>query len=315
MTQRIRSAWRAHGDLLVFQIGSWFSAQMLFAVFGAFAVGGALAHIAFVEVASAFFGTTFATIAFRIGFASALKTRVLILARLLVLAGVALAAAAGLIAWTWVIGVAPSLLTPAHFPVIYGARKWAVAVLVGARMLACVTCVALGLSSIEAFAVYFAPGIIYAIALYLLHFGEWNRPFDGASMRHSAAGGSWIDVFFILPIASAGLFFMQATLVSSIAAASPAVAVVERLMRSGYSLAYPYLMRVARFHTALRGLAGALAFALPVAAVVLRPWPLLAIGLPVCIDLVTTNLFRLGPLRLRIVALWVTVVAAVFAAA
>ena len=80
MTQRIRSAWRAHGDLLVFQIGSWFSAQVLFAVFGAFSAGGALAHIAFVEVASAFFGTTFATIAFRIGFASALKARLLIVA-------------------------------------------------------------------------------------------------------------------------------------------------------------------------------------------------------------------------------------------
>ncbi len=314
MTQRIRSAWRAHGDLLVFQIGSWFSAQVLFAVFGAFSAGGALAHIAFVEVASAFFGTTFATIAFRIGFASAMKARLLIVARLLVLAGVALAAANGLIAWTWVIGAAPSLLTPAHFPVIYGARKWAVAVLVGARALACVMCVALGLSPTEAFVAYFAPGIIYAVALYLLHFNDWTRPFDGPSTRHSAAGGSWIDVFFYLPIASAGLFFMQATVVSSIAAVSPAMAVVERLMRSGYSLAYPYLMRIAGFHTALRRVAGVFAFALPVAAIVLRSWPLLAICLPVCIDLVTTNLFRLGPVRLRIVALWVSIVAVAFAA-
>jgi hypothetical protein len=313
--QRIRSAWRTHGDLLVFQIGSWSSAQMLFAVFGAFAIHGALAHIAFVEVASAFFGTTFATIAFRMGFASPMKTRLLILARLLVLAGVAIAAATGLIAWTWVIGVAPSLLTPAHFPVIYGARKWAVAVLVGARALACVTCIALGLSSTEAFAVYFAPGIIYAIALYGLHFGDWTRPGESASTRHATAGGSWIDVFFYLPIASAGLFFIQASVVSSIAAASPAVAVIERLMRSSYSLAYPYLMRVVYFHTALRGVAGALAFALPVAAVALRSWPLLAICLPVCIDLVTTNLFRLGPLRLRVVALWVSVVVVVFVVA
>ena len=317
MTQRIRRAWQAHGDLLLFQAGSWFSAQMLFATFGAFAVGGALAHIAFVEVASAFFGTTFATIAFRIGFATG-KARLLIAARLLVLAAVALAAASGWIAWTWVIGVAPSLLTPTHFPVIYGARKRAVAMLVGARVLACVTCVGLRLSPAEAFTVYFAPGIIYAITLYLLYSGDWNRAEEGASApsltSHRAAGGSWADVFLTLPAASAGLFFVQATLVSSIAAASPAVAVFERLMRSGYSLAYPYLMRIARFHTALRSLAGVLAFALPVAAVALHSWPLLAIGLPVCIDLVTTNLFRLSPLRLRVVALWVSISVAVFVA-
>lgn len=293
-----------HGDLLLFQVGSWASGQVLFAVFGLYALHGTLPHIAFVEVASAFFGTTFASIAFRVGFASASKTRWLIVVRFAVLLVVALAAASGVIAWTWVLGVAPSLLTPAHFPVIYGARKAAVIVLVLARALACVACIALSLSAAMTFAVYFAPGVVYALALYGLHRGDWTRPLvrDVTPLPSASA-----DVFVVLPMASAGLFFMQASIVSGIAAVSPGAAVFERLMRSGYSLAYPYLMRIVRFDAMLRHAVGWMAFVLPVAAIGLRSWPLAAICVPVCIDLVTTNLFRLTPRRLRLLAGWVGV--------
>ncbi len=300
---------RSHSDLLLFQIANWLSGQMLFAVFGAFAVHGALTHIAFVETASAFFGTTFATIAFRIGFESAVTSRLLIAARAAILAAMALVASSGLIEWKWVIGVAPSLLTPAHFPVVFGAKKRAVVLLVGARLLACAVCIGVTLSPSMAFAVYFAPGIAYALALYLFHFDAWAGQSSGRGLGRSIeTASSPLDVFLFLPVASAGLFFMQASIVSNIAAASPALAVVERLVRSSYSFVYPYLMRIARFDQVLRGTVGMLAFALPVAASLISFTPLIAIGMwiPVSIDLVTTNLFRLGQQRLRMLAVWVT---------
>ncbi len=301
--------WRAHGDLLLFQLASWLSGQMLFAVFGLYAIRGALSHIAFVEVASAFFGTTFASIAFRIGFSSAGKTRVLIGIRFVILMILAMVAAAHYIAWTWVIGIAPSLLTPAHFPVVYGARKLAACILVGARALACVMCMACTLSAPLAFAVYFAPGVFYALALYVIHLADWTKPLV---VRHQTSSVSPVDSFAFLPAASAGLFFMQAGIVSHIAAASPKVAVVERFVRSAYSLTYPYLMRIARLDTALRHIAGWLGFIVPVAALALGVHPALlaAICVPVCIDLVTTNLFRVGPRRLRLLTAWVLVFAA-----
>lgn len=302
-------ALRSHSDLLLFQVGNWLSGQMLFAVFGAFAVHGALAHIAFVETASAFFGTTFATIAFRIGFESAVKTRLLIAARAAVLVAMALVAGSGLIEWKWVIGVAPSLLTPSHFPVVFGAKKRAIVLLVGARLLACAVCIGVTLSSSMAFTVYFAPGIVYALALYLFHFDDWAGQLSGRGLgRKIGTASSPFDVFLFLPVASAGLFFLQASIVSNIAAASPALAVIERLVRSGYSLMYPYLMRVARFDQVLRRTVGMLAFALPVAASLVSLAPLVAIGMwiPVSIDLVTTNLFRLGQQRVRMLAVWVT---------
>jgi len=308
-------ALRSHSDLLLFQVGNWLSGQILFAVFGAFAVHGALAHIAFVETASAFFGTTFATIAFRIGFESAMKARMLVAARFAVLLAMTLTAFFGGMEWKWVIGVAPSLLTPAHFPVVFGAKKRAVALLVGARLLACAACVGLALPSSMAFAVYFAPGILYALSLYLFHFDDWARqPSDGRQTRGTAAAGSLLDIFLFLPMISAGLFFAQASIVSNIAAASPALAVVERLVRSGYSLAYPYLMRVTRFDTLLRKTVGLLAFAVPVAAIAISvaPWVVMGIGVPVSIDLVTTNLFRLSQRRLRLLAVWVILCAALW---
>lgn len=309
-------ALRFHSDLLMFQAGNWLSGQILFAVFGAFAVHGALAHIAFVETASAFFGTTFATIAFRIGFESVVKTRMLIAARAAVLVVIALVAGSGLIEWKWVIGVAPSLLTPAHFPVVFGAKKRAVVLLVSARLIACAVCIGLTLSPLMAFAVYFAPGIAYAFALYLFHFDDWARRSSGRGLGRSVAtSGSPLDVFLFLPVASAGLFFMQASIVSNIAAASPALAVIERLVRSGYSLAYPYLMRIARFDYALLRIVGLLAFALPVAASAVSFTSLAVLGMwiPVSIDLVTTNLFRLGGRRLRILAAWVMLCTALWA--
>lgn len=313
----------AHSDLLAFQIGNWASAQLLFAVFGAFSVHGVLADIAFVETASAFFGTTCATIAFRIGFASAVRMRMLVVARLAFLLVLAIAAEGRWIEWKWVIGVAPSLLTPAHFPVVHGAKKSAVLFLVGARVLACAVCIWIGLSHAVAFIVYFAPGVAYAAVLYVLHFDDWARHAPaGTSGRatHVHAGGRRnaalpLDAFLALPWASAGLFFMQASFVSQIAAASPALAVFERLMRSLYSLAYPYLMRFAHFDSELRRAAGPLAFAVPLAGAALTFAPMAAISmlLPVLIDFVTTNLFRLGQRRLWMLAGWVTICALPFA--
>jgi hypothetical protein len=306
----------SHSDLLLFQVGNWLSGQVLFAVFGAFAVHGALANIAFVETASAFFGTTFAAIAFRIGFESAMKTRMLVAARFAVLFAMAMAAVAGWMEWKWMIGVAPSLLTPAHFPIVFGAKKRAVALLVGARLLACAACVAFALSSSMVFVVYFAPGIAYALSLYLLHFRDWARqPSDGRQARGMAVAGSPLDIFLFLPMISAGLFFAQASIVSNIAAASPALAVMERLVRSGYSLAYPYLMRVTRFDYLLRKTVGLVAFALPAAAIAISvaPWVVVGVWVPVSIDLVTTNLFRLSQGRLRLLAVWVILCAALWA--
>jgi hypothetical protein len=312
-----------HGDLLAFQFGNWASAQLLFAIFGAFSAHGALADIAFVETASAFFGTTCATIAFRIGFASVHRTRMLAAARLALLMLLAIAALGRCIEWKWVIGVAPSLLTPAHFPVVYGAKKRAVVFLIGARALACAACVWIALSPAMAFVVYFTPGIAYAAVLYALHFDDWARqPKPGRTERatHVRAGGrqnggSPFDAFLVLPWASAGLFFMQATIVSHIAAASPSLAVFERLMRSLYSLAYPYLMRFARFDSQLRKAAGVLAFVIPLAGVALRfaPTAAVAMSIPVLIDFVTTNLFRLGQRRLRTLAAWATACALLLA--
>ena len=306
----------AHGDLLAFQIGNWASAQVLFAIFGAFSVHGVLADIAFVEIASAFFGTTCATIAFKIGFASVPRMRMLAAARLAFLLLLAMAAAGRWIEWKWVIGVAPSLLTPAHFPVVYGAKKPAVLFLVGARLLACAACMGIGLSHAMAFVVYFTPGIAYAAVLYVLHFDDWARHAPGgASQRVTHVrgdgrqqGGSPLDAFLVLPWASAGLFFMQASIVSQIAAASPLLAVSERLMRSLYSLAYPYLMRFARFDSEMRRAAGVLAFATPLAGAALSfaPTAAIAMSIPVLIDFVTTNLFRLGQWRLWVLAGWVT---------
>lgn len=307
---------RSHSDLLLFQIGNWLSGQMLFAVFGAFSVHGALAHIAFVETASAFFGTTFATIAFRIGFESVVKSRMLVAARAAILFAMVLIAFGGWIEWKWVIGVAPSLLTPAHFPVAFGAKKRAVALLVGARLLACAACIGFTLSPSMAFAVYFAPGIAYGLALYLFHFDDWAKQSTGRGQACGVGtGSSPLDVFLFLPVASAGLFFIQASIVSNIAAASPVLAVIERLVRSGYSFAYPYLMRIARFDQTLRKTVGLLAFALPVAACAFSfmQSAIIAMWIPASIDLVTTNLFRLGRQRLRMLAVWVTLCVALWA--
>ena len=305
----LRKELGTHSDLLMFQLGNWASGQLLFAVFGAFSAHGTLAHVAFVETASAFFGTTFATIAFRMGFESVFRMRVLVAARVAILLAMALTAAVGWIGWTWVIGVAPSLLTPAHFPVVFGARKSALALLVGARVVACVVCASFTLAASAAFAVYFAPGIAYACALYLLHLDDWARPSAGGRRGFVPAAkrdGSALDVFLFLPLASAGFFFMQASLVSNIAAASTALAVFERLMRSGYSLMYPYVMRVARFDSQLRWLVGVLGLSLPLAAALLSSMPVvvIAVWIPVLIDVVATNLFRIGRERLRVFAVW-----------
>jgi hypothetical protein len=299
----------AHSDLLVFQLGNWASGQLLFAVFGAFSAHGTLAHVAFVETASAFFGTTFAMIAFRMGFESVFRMRMLVVARVAILLAMALVAFGGWIEWTWVIGVAPSLLTPAHFPVVFGARKRALALLVGARVLACVVCAGFTLAASTAFAVYFAPGIAYACALYLIHFDDWARPSADVRRAYVPAAktdSNSLDAFLFLPLASAGFFFMQASLVSRIAAASTTLAVFERLMRSGYSLMYPYVMRIARFDSQLRGVVGALGLLLPLVAALLGSMPavVVVVWIPVLIDVVATNLFRMDRERLRIFAVW-----------
>jgi hypothetical protein len=301
---------RSHSDLLLFQVGNWLSGQILFAVFGAFSPHGALVHIAFVETASAFFGTTFATIAFRIGFNSAAKARALVAARVIILFAMVIAAVSGLIEWNWVIGTAPSLLTPAHFPVVFGAKQRSVVLLVGTRLLACVACVCFALSPSAAFAIYFAPGIAYAFALHVFHFDDWARQSAGPALgRKLGTASSSLDVFLLLPVASAGLFFMQASLVSYVAAASPTLAVIERLVRSGYSLVYPYLMRIARFDQILQRVVALSAFAVPVVATMLSmaPQVIIAMCVPVTIDLVTTNLFRLSQQRVRVLAAWVVV--------
>jgi hypothetical protein len=299
----------AHSDLLVFQLGNWASGQLLFAVFGAFSAHATLAHVAFVETASAFFGTTFATIAFRMGFDSVFRMRMLVVARVAILIAIALVACGGWIEWTWVMGVAPSLLTPAHFPVVFGARKRALALLVGARVAACAVCASFALTTSAAFAVYFAPGIAYACALHLFHFDDWARPSAGGRREYMPGAkpdGSALDAFFFLPLASAAFFFMQASLVSNIAAASATLAVFERLMRSGYSLMYPYVMRVARFDNLLRWATGVLGLMLPLAAALVTSMPviLVAVWIPVLIDVVATNLFRMGRERLRVFAVW-----------
>jgi hypothetical protein len=304
----------AHSDLLVFQLGNWASGQLLFAIFGAFSAHGTLAHVAFVETASAFFGTTFAMIAFRMGFESVFRMRMLVAARVAILLAMALVAFGGWIEWTWVIGVAPSLLTPAHFPVVFGARKRALALLVGGRVLACVVCGSFTLAASTAFAVYFAPGIAYACAFYVFHFDDWARPSASGRRGYVPAAkpdGTSLDALVFLPLASAGFFFMQASLVSHIAAASTTWAVFERLMRSGYSLLYPYVMRIARFEGQLRWATGALGLLLPPAAALLSSMPavVVAVWIPVLIDVVATNLFRMGRERLRVFAVWASLCA------
>lgn len=111
-----------------------------------------------------------------------------------------LVASCGWMEWKWVIGVAPSLLTPAHFPVVFGAKKRAVVLLVGARLLACAVCIGVTLSPFMTFAVYFAPGILYALALYLFHFDDWARqPLGRELARGVGTGGSTLDVFCFCP--------------------------------------------------------------------------------------------------------------------
>lgn len=296
-----------HGDLLLLQLANWISGQVLFAAFAAFVPSTTLAHAAFLEVASAFFGTTCTSIALRIGFADVSAMRMLVGARFCVMLVLSCCALGGWIEWTWALGVAPSLLTPAHFPVAYGARRIVVGLLVAFRLLSCAALAWLGLSPQQAFIVYFAPGIAYALLLYVIYFDGWARgPLDGTRrdmrmpVRASDSGRSMIDMLALLPWTSAGLFLIQASIVSGIAAASPAVAVVERLFRSGYSLAYPYLMRTARFDGILRRGATALAFAVPVTSVVSHfIFPAaLWIWLPTLSDMLTTNLFRLARSRL-----------------
>lgn len=314
---------RAHGDLLLLQAGNWLSGQILFAVFGAFAPRATLAHAAFLETASAFFGTTCASVAWRLGFDSALAMRGLVATRFALLLGMSCAAFLNCMPWTWVVGFAPSLLTPAHFPVVFGARRRSVGVLVGIRLMACATCALLNLTPAQAFMVYFVPGIAYALLLHAVHFDDWARAHGSsraarATHRTSQPQSSLADALFLLPVASAGLFFMQASIVYGIATISPVLASAERFMRSGYSLAYPYFMRSERFDSQLRRSVAVFAFTAPLAAAASRMLaavvPLaLWIWVPTLIDFVTTNLFRLSHGRLLALAGWVTLLAALIA--
>jgi hypothetical protein len=65
----------------------------------------------------------------------------------------------------------------------------------------------------------------------------------------------------------------------------------------------------------LRQAAGVLAFAIPLAGAALSfaPTAAIAMSVPVLIDFVTTNLFRLGPRRLWALAGWVTLCALLLA--
>lgn len=319
MTESTRlDRFLAHKDLLLLQIGNWISGQLLFAVFGAFAPRNTLTHAAFLEVASAFFGTTCASVAFRIGFGSVMATRGLVIARVTILLAMSCCAIGGWIDWTWVVGVAPSLLTPAHFPIVHGARSIAVISLVGLRVSACAALAWSTLSPGLAFVLYFAPGTAYALVLYVVHFGDWAQvrtPSGSERVQRPAqvrgAGRAIVDMLVLLPLTSAGLFLMQAMIVSRIASVSPTLAVFERLLRSCYSLVYPYLMRMARFDVALRRGVAPLGFIAPVTAATsgFVGYSVLWVGVPTAIDLVTTNLFRLDRSRLIVIMVCVGVCA------
>ncbi|SAK92959.1 hypothetical protein AWB79_06886 [Caballeronia hypogeia] len=303
---------RAHGDLLGLQVANWLSGQLLFMALSVWAPRGTLAQAAFLEIASAFFGTTLAGIAFRTGVSVAASRR-LAAVRFAVFFVMCGAASAGWMRWTWVIGIAPSLLTPAHFPIVFGARPVAAALLVGFRMIACGALAWLALSPMQAFVVYFAPGIAYALALHAIHFDDWAREQPGGARaayvpgRAQAAGRPSLDAFVLLPWASAGFFLLQASIVSAIAAASPALAVIERLLRSGHSMAYPYLMRASRLDAFLRRFTGAFGVIAPVAAAAsIVTQPALWIWVPTLSDFVVTNLFRLSRVRLLTIAIGVT---------
>jgi hypothetical protein len=234
-----------HADVLLFQVANWLSGFVWFSAFLRLTSPQAFAQIAAAELMFGFFGVFITNLSLRLQgeCRTQARERRLLALRLGALALVAAAAALGAGSPAGVMAMVSIALTPAHLPLLLGHQPWLLVPLLARIPLALA---ALYADSPQApaellAAIYFGPGILYGLLAYRHYFRLLPDEGPVASLRGPLSTHPFALAGQFLATAAANQ--IQAHVVSGLVLAQPGLALVERLLRSAHSFAFPHLLR------------------------------------------------------------------------
>lgn len=254
---------KRHSDVLLFQVSNWLSGFVWFSAFLRLASPQVFAQIAASELMFGFFGVFITNLSLRLHGecrTQALEMRLLAL-RLGALALVVMAATLGAGSQTGVLAMASIALTPAHLPLLLKHQPWLLIPLL-ARLplaLAAFTYSSLQIPAETLAAIYFCPGIVYGLLAYRHYFQRLPTKGPAASPRATQLTKPVALAGQLLATAAANQ--IQASIVADLVLALPGLALVERLLRSAHSFAFPHLLRRGVLTPRVRTMLGALSVA------------------------------------------------------
>ncbi len=239
---------KRHIDVLQFQVVNWVSGIVWFSAFLHLASPQHFAQIAKAELMFGFFGVFITNLSLRLHGecrSRSLELRLLVL-RLSALTLVAGALALGVGSMAGVLAMAGIALTPAHLPLLLGHQTWLLALLLVRLPLALAAFVGgmqfmAELPAEAVAAVYFGPGLLYGLLAYRHYYRLLPNTGSAASLQ-AILNTQRIGLLSQL-LATAAANQIQAQIVAGLVLAQPGWALIERLLRSAHSFAFPHLWR------------------------------------------------------------------------
>lgn len=232
-------------DILVFQILNWVSSFFWFAVFVRVDQTGAFGAVAGAELLFGFVGVYVTNLSLRLQgqVASRITEWKLLWLRLSCVVAVGTVAMLGVLSWVYVFAVAAFACTPAHLPLLLGYRLHVLWPLLLRLPLAALLYWSGGIGGgvVIVSMCYFAPVTAYGILTYIVYFRALS-PINDANSQVKAGTAKRLQGALQFAV-TALVNGMQAKVVEAIVLQMPALAVLERLLRSAYSFVFPYLIR------------------------------------------------------------------------
>jgi hypothetical protein len=232
-------------DILVFQISNWSSGFIWFATFLRVEDAVVVGKIASAELMFGFIGVYMTQLSLRLhgnGVTRTVERRgIYIRSGIIAISG--LAAIMNTIEWTQLLAILAFSLTPAHLPLIMGYRRVLLLPLIARIPIAVFLIAQGGMNSSPAVValVYFLPNIIYGLISYTVHYKLITYPIVISAKSGSNGRAVFQSILQLVVTIFCNIF--QAKIVESLVNQSSSIAIFERLLRSGYSFVFPYLVR------------------------------------------------------------------------
>lgn len=232
-------------DILIFQISNWSSGVIWFATFLRFEDAVSVGKIASAELMFGFVGVYMTHLSLRLhcdGVTRTVERRgIYIRGGIIAISGIA--AAINTIEWPQLLAILAFSVTPAHLPLILGYRRVLLMPLIIRIPIAVFLIAQGGINSSPAVVafVYFLPNIIYGLISYAAHYKSITYPVVLSAKLGS--NGRAISQSILQLVVTIFCNIFQAKIVESLVNQSASIAIFERLLRSGYSFVFPYLVR------------------------------------------------------------------------